>query len=270
MNSAGMENRLQSKVHSLFIVGKVLIYGYALLFTFSFLSSVFIILANETAVEKNRIGQMAVSLDTFAYQNYFAGFLYLLYYIDMFLATIVEHLDELLKVEGKMKENDVIETLKVVRILFDKISDTMENLQRCYLINTIVFMIYFTFSTIFAIFGVITNFLIDSLTRNYVSVMLIIWTFYNFPFVIGTFFYSSRIKREGRKLHAVCFKFLYQFGSNSNLKVCKSVQTLSLQVHHRRPLLSCGLFVVDWYFLFHIIGLIFSFLLIFIQFEIQM
>lgn len=267
MISGGMEARLRQKNRRLFIVCKILLIGYALIYTFCFFASIFILIGYETDVEKNRINQVIVSIDAFLYQNYYVSFMYLLYFIEMLLRIIEEHVEQVLNSAEEMLERDVFITLKLVRILLDKISDTLENIQKCYVINTLLFLQYYTFSAIFCVFGVITYFLMGS-QQAFVIYMLVMWLCYQSPFIIWTFLYASRIKRRGINILAMCYKLLFKYRSTS--KICKNIQILTLQFHHRRPLFSCGLFVLDWYFLFFTIGFAFSFLVIFLQFETQM
>lgn len=168
--------------------------------------------------------------------------------------------------EDVVSEKEAANMLMNVSILIDKICDTLLNFQRCYSINAVTFLTYFTFSSIFCLFGVISHFMSTSADRDDFFIMLIVWTLYNFPFVLWTFLFASRIKNTSENVHANAFKILETMPTS---KVLRSVQTLTMQMSHRQPQFSCGLFVYDWFFMFVIIGTIFSYLLILLQFELQ-
>lgn len=269
MNSSGMGNMAKKKMSSLFAVGVSLMVGNLLTYLICVIFSVFITIYGKVMTERNQSSpdafqSITVLLNTFLSQVFYVGFMYVIFLISKFLETIREYLDQVLLPGNILSEKEAVLALRNISIMIDKICDALINIQRCYSINAITFLAFFTCSNIFCLFGVISHFMSSSKDRDDFFIMLIVWNLYNYPFVIWTFVFASRIKNEGEEIHSKILE-IYK----PTTKLMKSVQTLSFQLNHRYPQLSCGLFVFDWFFVFVIIGTTFSYLLILLQFEIQ-
>lgn len=207
--------------------------------------------------------QAFMFLNTLIYQNFIVGFILLLIMIYVLLETINEFLDSF--INENVPELELIESLRTVKLILDKICDALENLRGCYAMNTVAYLIYSIFFNISSLCGIISFFSSGSKEEDFVFYVLSpMWTLYNFVLVSAIIGTSAWIEKEGRRVEAKVFKFLHMFPST---KVCAGVLTLSMQLSHRQTSFSCGLFSVDWYLVFHVVGLTFSYMLIFLQFE---
>lgn len=126
----------------------------------------------------------------------------------------------------------------------------------CYTVLLVGFMVHFTFDSVLCIYGIISylynrqpkplDFIFCSTT--------IIWQIYIILFFVWIFIFSNLIAREGKRIEMAGHRIA---GRLCNKQVNKRVILISMQFHHRRPLIECGIYNIDWKLLFFIIGSIF-------------
>lgn len=174
-------------------------------------------------------------------------------------------LEELMN-DTKISEKEVVEKLKRISVFIDRIGDTLDFMKICYTIKIIVYKMHFLFYSILCIYGWICYFFQgQSSYLEFVNCCItLLWQIYYMPCFIWVFLFSNLIEREGRK-----FKMLTSQISQKwrNTKVYKRARQSGMQLYHRGILIECGICVIDWKFLFVLMGLCFSYLLIIMQFE---
>lgn len=84
------------------------------------------------------------------------------------------------------------------------------------------------------------------------------------PFLVDAWMItvSSWIQAEGNDTKALVHSLTPQ-----NLKAAKAFNLLCMQLNHKNPEISCGIFIIDWSYLFIFISTLFSYFIILVQFE---
>lgn len=205
-------------------------------------------------------------LNVLTYQNYAYGYMMIVYRIKLLLSDVGDYADKL----GKSSEKNLhreSDELKNISIIVDKICDCLEGLKVGYTINTVAYLLQFSFSTIMTVYSVLAFlFKRNSGPRDLEHCILIIsWEIYYVYFVAFVFVVANLISKEGKRICLTIQELRYK--CQQNAKFHKRAALMLLQMHHRPPLVSCGVFVIDWKLLFQLMGACFSYLVIIIQFE---
>lgn len=163
-------------------------------------------------------------------------------------------------------ENSPLDYLLMKKIgkLFNKLSDTQDLVNSCYAINLLNYFFQFFVYNIFFFFGLFhyltsPDAAFTELIFNIISGFYLVYFFWFGAWMITV---SSWIKSEGCKM-----KILIHSQSMTTSKDLKAFANICLQLNHQKPVISCGLFIVDWSFLFIFVGSLFSYLIILVQFE---
>lgn len=270
MKSSKMNKLITLKLEKFDNLSLTLFVGYFVFFMICNCFSLALYWLGHRMVDSDWLDNLFIMVNTLAYQHYFIGFMLTIYTIYFALDCVNEYLSSLVQVDEVISDDEVVEALKTVKILVDKICDILEKVQLLYAINTIAFILYFSFFCMFCFYGIFSFFLPGASNQGFIFwTLAFLWTFYNLLFFVWTFVFASWLKQEGPRIELSGFKLLYKFQGSSE-KVVENIKLLSMQIKHRAPKFSCGLFVVDWYFLFWLIGTVFSYLLILIQFGLKM
>lgn len=205
-----------------------------------------------------------IGINSITYQNYCMALILIFIAIYLRIHAINLHLSELC---NQTSDIEIIVELLIIRKLVDKLCDIIENVKMMFAINTVIYITHFAFLLIFSVFSTFSYFMrIDStendLIFNFISLS---WIFYYSPIFIFAIVVPCWIKSEGKKTSILFQKILITQRRKDN--IYGKVHLATLQLNHRRPLMSCGLFVIDWKLLMTIIGSIFSYLIILMQFE---
>ena len=164
-------------------------------------------------------------------------------------------------------ENPVIATpdiIKNVTIIHDKICDLFVSISAFYvfihmlIISSITYFFVFTTYSTFVYTKYPSQELID-FTMTVSS-----WCFYIGPFGLSLFALSSLTQSEGNKTANLVEQLANKTGK---IKMVKSSYILALQVRHRRAKITCGLYDIDWKVLFSVLGSVYSYSVIMIQFH---
>jgi hypothetical protein len=158
---------------------------------------------------------------------------------------------------------------KSVGCILDSICDALESIKFCYTINTVNYTLQFVFMLTLSIYSVISYAChFDSTQMDWIYMLIIVaWTSVFTPLAISLFAITIAIKKQakavGEQIHSVLQE------KTSSLIVQKKAELLFLQLEHRQIFVSCGYFEVGWFLLFHLFGMIYSYVLIIIQFELH-
>lgn len=154
--------------------------------------------------------------------------------------------------------------LKITTAFYDNLCDALIAVTQFYAVFLVLFLsILINFSVlsaftfyIFLKMGGTDIFLFFVTTISWATVWL--------PFVIWVIAFSSGIYKESSNTVDLIHRLATVYGNKSDTK---AAHNFALLASHRRPQISCGLFEFDWKLLFSLIGCVFSFTLIVIQFS---
>ena len=169
--------------------------------------------------------------------------------------------------QNNFSEENLLKALRSVADVVDKLCDAVESIKFCHTINFVDYILHYLMLAILSIYGGSSYFFRQNSTKHdqIFSLLALTWTALYTPFIIFLFLISNMIKGITKSIENTIQSILNK--TNLDLKTRKTAQLLFLQLHHRRPLISCGIFVVDWYLLFHLLGIGCSYLVIITQFE---
>lgn len=224
------------------------------------------VLPVEVSVTRGILTGLILIWNAISYQSYLVGYMVIVYTIYFRLFLIRKFIEK----QFLDKENELsIKNLKSVASLVDRVCDSLDSLKICYSINTVVYLIHISLYSILTCYGLLSYF---SKPKNLpgellFSLIYLSWTFYYAPFGIWTFLTANWIKKEGKIIETQIQKLLFKYIGNVNHH--KRAKLIFLQMYHRRPIISCGVFVIDWGLLFYFMGVCFSYLVIVIQFDKQ-
>lgn len=189
-----------------------------------------------------------------------------------YLSYQISHMLIITTVYKRLQQmNHILETkrldhslLRKVGKLSNKLSDTLEMINSCYSINLLNYFLQFIIFSIFFFFGLFhyltspeadfQEFIFNTISCFYL--------FYFFWFGAWMITFSSWVESEGHQ--TIMLIHSHTLTSQKDLTACNC---LCLQLDHQKPLVSCGLFIVDWAYLLVFISALFSYLIILVQFE---
>lgn len=208
------------------------------------------------------------AINIITYLTYSVGYMLLLYLIYSRLCLINKFVRKIADNDCEKNEAKIVDDLKRARILIDTVCDYLEVVKKCYTISNIVNIIQYSFFAILGIYGLISYFaqpnsIISDLAY---SLLTIVWIAYYTPFVAWVFVVANLIIKEGKRTEVLVQRIMCK-KQRKHSKIHKKVQIILMQLHHRRPVIECGVFIIDWKFLFYTLGVCFSYLVIIIQFE---
>lgn len=207
------------------------------------------------------------AINAVAYQNFVMINMITIYLIYLRFSEIIDFLKTIEKNLEETETQEILKSLKTCAELIDKVCDVLESIKLCYVINTVTYILHFSFFTVFTIYAII-SYLVRKTSTEYdwiYTLLTLTWDVYYSPFVIWVVLMSNWIKNAGRRIERRCQMILHK--SRHDVKIYKTTELILMQLEHRRPLISCGVFVIDWYFLFYMMELCLSYLVIIVQFE---
>lgn len=153
--------------------------------------------------------------------------------------------------------------LKKISIMFDTLCDVFEEISSFFLLNIFFYLIGFVYFNTFCLYIGYILFLSPNYKLVFFLIITLMWVFYYLAPVIWIVTFSSLIDREGIRTADLIQQLSVKC---QNLKSLESSEIVMQMVTHRRPKISCGLFDLSWKFFFALLGSIFSFGIILIQF----
>lgn len=162
--------------------------------------------------------------------------------------------------------DEICSLIKMAARLYDKICDSTELINSYFSFNMISSCIQFTFVIIFFSFGIFHH-LVDVNSNNnqlLYSVVTFTWILYFSMPVVWIIIISSWIKNESELIVQLFHKLSMLRNHKS---IIRNVELVTLQMFHRKPLISCVLFDIDWTLALSIFGTTISYVVILIQFD---
>lgn len=165
----------------------------------------------------------------------------------------------------KAHSNQNQEFISILK-LCEKFCDTMDLINRCLAVFFLLNIAEFLFHCIFSLFSVYRMFH----SQNFLKDIIFLGTgfvhiFPIFLFIMAVVVVSSSIKRQASEtlnlIHATKLK------PDCDHEMLNLLRIASLQLHHRKPAVSCSIFEVGWQFLFIMIACTFSYIIILVQFD---
>lgn len=159
----------------------------------------------------------------------------------------------------------VSDVIRATSIMFNKLCDLCDSMSSFYSVNNLfsifivvyfyVYLFYSTYAYVHQPSQELFEFMLTSL----------LWCSYFTPCALWMTIFSSWIQSEGYKTA----NLVHQLASTTDgsPKNFNSSYIMTLQMHHRNPKISCELFDIDWKACFLLIGSIFSYSIIMIQFH---
>ena len=199
------------------------------------------------------------------YQNYLLVYIMTINFTNLQLEKVNEFLTDSQKCRTcnikKMYQN-----LRAVADIVDRICDTLDSVKFCNTINTVTFIFFTSFYVILGIFANVSYVIRVNPNRNELFFALLVssWIYYFSPFFIAIFFITSKIKSGGLEMESQ----LHNLPAKAP-ELNQKLELILMQLEHRQPKISCGIFVIDWYFLFSCMSGVLSYLVIIVQFELK-
>lgn len=167
----------------------------------------------------------------------------------------------------KYREVSVVQVIKTTSILYDNLCDVIETISFFYCLIILIFLWGFLYFYVFVFFSFYLYVQVPSDDLFTYSLGSTGWLLYYTPCVLWIVVFSSWIEQDACITADLIQQLVNQKHQSRELKSFKSLNILMQQISHRRPKISCGLFAINWNFFFTVIGGIFSFSIILIQFS---
>lgn len=181
------------------------------------------------------------------------------------LKVVNDYIKEYISKDQTTVEEDC-KAITIVTILHSKITETTNLINICFSFNTVTYLFQLVFFTIFFSFG-FYHYIISQnseLTQLLLNVVTLQWILFYLIGIMWVIVLSCRIKSQGNLTAVLFHKMLIK---KNNPKILKIVQLSALQFHHHSPEISCGMFKMDWSLMLTMIGAVFSYIIILIQFD---
>lgn len=246
-----------------------------LLFSVKFLNFCIFFFANSYFLAKLKIhmeiGKFLGSLlaaCAVSYQIYECINMFTIYWIYLRLSLVSDSLREMENNQGKRGQN-VAKEFKKMFIIVDKICDALESIKLCHSISIVAFIVHYVLFSVFTFYGIVSYFFRRTSTEvdlifNFLSLVV---NLLFAPFCIWMFLMSNWIKKRGNEIENRIHKTLHE--NRLEVKVYKRAEIIFMQLRHRRPIVSCGVFIIDWHLLLYLMNLCFTYLVIIVQFELK-
>ncbi|EJY57715.1 AAEL017040-PA, partial [Aedes aegypti] len=167
-------------------------------------------------------------------------------------------------VEVRNEKTQLI-VLRHIVVLYDKIVDVVDLVNHCYSIQiTICVGVCFSVGVI-STFGVFKA-LLRWQELYFMGLHNIVWGAYYVCIVVIFISAGSQIAQEGKRTGTLVYKGITNCPSSA---VKNELNLFSQQLLHRRPIITCGMFVYDWTLMYTLIGATATYLIIMIQFDIS-
>lgn len=154
-------------------------------------------------------------------------------------------------------------TLKKLLVIHDKFCDVFESISKFYFINVLIVLLVFMYFCVASCYILFVFLMSPEMKTFFFLLVSVLWTLFYSPCVFWILTFSSWIESEGLKSAF----YVSEIQRNArNINHSKISNIFMLQIMHRRPKVSCGMFDLNWKFSFGLLCSIFSFSIILIQF----
>lgn len=168
---------------------------------------------------------------------------------------------------NQILENNIqsIETVKIIRRIHIRLCDVISSINACYTLNLLNFFFQFTFFNIFFYFGLMHQLIYGSTFEELIfSIIVLAYVQFFFWFGAWIILHSALMKSEAGNMEGIV---LQRMMDSKSRKIMKHINIFNFQIEHEKIEVSAGLFNIDWTFLFAIIGTVFSYLIVLLQFD---
>lgn len=259
--------QIECQHRKLFFVSIAVFFGYYGLFAWNILVNYF---GYQNVGQRVKINYIKISVFNtiiLTYQAYASGAMVTCFTVYKRLAIMNNFVKKHADQEFQNKR-EILKVLNLGSVFFDKISDIMESIKRISSASLVIFLLQGTYFTVLANYSFIAyNINEDSDEVDFAMVVSSLnWCFYFSIFNFWIFYYAQQIKNESQRFE----NFVQHFASQTNLKaIHERIQTVHLQLQHRRPVVECGVFVVDPKLALHLVSICFSYIVIILQFDLK-
>jgi 7tm Chemosensory receptor len=154
--------------------------------------------------------------------------------------------------------------LKLSATIYNKICDAYEDISKFYSIFCMLLVLMSTFFNVFNFYTFYVLLKVGGYKLMFFAATSFLWAICYLPPIVCIIAYSNGLQKQSVVTGNLITKLMSCKGSNKDVKQSKLFELL---VAHRRPKISCGMFDLDWKFCFSVIGCVFSFSIIVIQFS---
>lgn len=155
--------------------------------------------------------------------------------------------------------------LKTLIILHDKLCDAIALVNECFSLQFMLIIFAYVFRITLLIFNLFHIFMNDPKELIF-WLSGVLFVLPEVAFLGAIILQSSLLKKKAHESLTLIHRL--KFIRNVTKKTLKLVQLAYLQINHRNPAISCGLFIIDDSFLFITIAGSFSYVIILIQFAV--
>ena len=161
-------------------------------------------------------------------------------------------------------KNQIKEFLRETFKMYDLIVDIIDAVSSYFVLNCLVFNLCFVYFSTYFLFTAFALFQDTNLKMFYFFLTILLWFLLYFPFFLYIGIFSSFIQKEASKVANTVHILTLDVNDPKMSRVCEHFM---LQTSHRMPvLMKFGLFAINWKFAFSVVGSIFSYAIILIQF----
>lgn len=176
------------------------------------------------------------------------------------ILSINQFLQRCIQCGTKMSDEEVIRNTSR---LYDKLCDVFEATSTYYLFNNLQLLLAFNYFNVFFYYSVYIYITLPNFIMLNFVLTCLMWCLLYTPGIFWMMRFSSRIRAEGCKTANLVQKLANREKNRSSLR-CS--QGYALLIAHRQLKITCGLYELNWKSFFAILGNIFSFSIIIIQF----
>jgi len=154
--------------------------------------------------------------------------------------------------------------IKTVSVIYDKLCETYELVSACFTAYIVIYFMDFVYFNVFTSYAVYVFIKSPTDQKALFLQISISWILHYSPCVFWVMIFSSRIQTQGSNMIVLIQKLAYKHRNDKEILKC--IDNLSLMFEHRKPKISCGLFVINWQYCFSVFVSIFGFTIILAQF----
>lgn len=247
----------------LYFISIVVFFGYYILFAWNLFVNAYGFKDYNDVIKVDYVRIILFNITMITYQGYAVGGMMTRYTIYNRLVIMNKFVRETAEKEF-LTGKEMLMILNKGSVFMEKVSDALEAIKQTSSTSWVFLLFMGVYYTVIGVYSFISyTFRKYSDDLDYIVVITSLnWGFYFLSFNIFIFFYSHKIQVEGHRFKAAAEKF----SSKTNHKVIhRKIQTIHLQMYHRRPVVGSGVFVIDLKLAFELAAMCFSYILIILQ-----
>lgn len=170
------------------------------------------------------------------------------------------------EINRALKNRECRENLKDILIVYDSFHEAVNLISKCFSAGFMINICQLVTR------GIMINYnLFSGVMSSFTSKSQLIFIFGSIfigpevVLIMSSILCSAILKREASKTFTIIHRA--KLSAATDKKSLKLIELASLQLEHQKSVVSCGLFSLDWNFLFAMFSSVVGFLLILIQFD---